>query len=123
MENYGVDTLSVEELSAFIRYHFVRGEKIYTDNKKSWRDYETLRVDESSTVYNTYYSTLNIRPGRDVIEILDKDGNPYVTIPESPGKTNIPICYDKDKSAESTSSTDLIITAVAHEIDTVLVKQ
>ncbi len=123
MENYGVDSLSIEDLTAFIRFHFVKGEKIFTDNKKAWKDYETLRVDESSTTFNTYYSTLNIRPGRDVIDILDEDGNPYVTIHETSGKNNIPIFYDTDKSPDSNSETDMIITAVAHEIDTVLIKQ
>ncbi len=121
LTNYGADTLSVEELKAFLRYHFVRGERIYTDNKKLWGEYETMRRDESSTAYNTYYSTLNIRPGRDVIEILDEEGEIYTSVNEGSGANKF-IYYDTDKSPESTSSGDLIITAVLHEIDTVLVK-
>jgi uncharacterized surface protein with fasciclin (FAS1) repeats len=121
LDNYGLDTLSTGDLEKLLRYHFVRGELIFTDGKKPWQDYETLRIDESSTPYSTYYSTIDIKPGPDIIEILDAGGTPYITIPEVPGKTNILVVTDTDE--ESPSEMDYITTALIHEIDTVLVKQ
>ena len=121
LADYRADTLPKEELAAFLRYHFIKGEKIFTDNKKPAKQYETLRKDESSTQYTTYFSTINIRPGPDVIDILDKNGNLYISIPEKEGKTNIMIAYDLDP--ESDDETDFIITGVVHQIDTVLIKQ
>lgn len=108
---YRADTLTRDELSDFLLYHFVNNRMIFTDNKGGWYDYETLREDETSTPFTTRYSTVNIRPGRDLIEILDSTENPYVSIPEAEGTTNIMISYYD------------WITSVAHEIDTVLIKQ
>jgi len=107
----------------FLKYHFVKGEKIFTDGKKPWADYETLRIDESTTQYSTYYSTLNIKPGPDKIEILDADGNPYVTILEGPGMTNIMVATDSDPNPSSTSDLDYTTTSVIHRINNVLIKQ
>lgn len=121
LNSYGVDTMTKAELIKFLKYHFVRGERIFTDGKKPWKDYETLRVDETSTNFQTIYSMLNIRPSPDLIEILDAGGNPYVSVIDSPGKSNIMIVTDTDD--ESTSETDFITTAVIHVIDGVLVKQ
>ena len=56
-----------------------------------------------------------------LIEILDDGGDPYVTIHEAAGTTNILVATDTAK--KSSSDTDFITTAVLHEIDTVLIKQ
>ena len=121
--NYQVDTLTVEELAEFLKYHFVKGEKIFTDGKKPWADYETLRKDETSTQYSIYYSTLNIRPGPDIIEILDADGNPYVTVYEQSDITNILVATDSDPNPSSVSDLDYTTTSVIHRINNVLIKQ
>jgi hypothetical protein len=121
LTSYGAADLPLSELEAFLRYHFVKGHIIFTDGNKPWQDYETMRKDETSTEFNTRYSTLDIRPGYDMIEILDSDGVAYVTIPEEAGKTNKIIAMDTDN--ESFSIYDYISTGVAHEIDTVLIKQ
>ena len=121
LENYGADMLPKAELEKFLRYHFIRGERIFTDGKKQWKEYETLRLDETSSDFSTVYSTVNIRPSPDLIEILDASGNPYVSVAESPNSTNIMIVTDTDD--ESESETDFITTVVIHEIDEVLVKQ
>jgi len=118
LADFQADTLSSEDLASLLRYHFVRGEKIFTDNKKSWNDYETLRKDEFSTQVTTYYSTLNIRPGPDVIEILDSNNNLYVSVAEAEGTTNVMIAYDTDEL--STDDTDFIITTIVHGINKVL---
>jgi uncharacterized surface protein with fasciclin (FAS1) repeats len=118
--DYGADDLTTDELSSLIKYHFVKGEKIFTDGKQSSGFYETLRVDESSTQFSTRYSKLNIRTGIDIIEILDKNGNPYVTVHEDENATNLFIATDTDNI--STSLMDYITTGVIHEIDQVLIK-
>ena len=117
-QNFGADTLSEEDLKELLLYHFVKGEKIFTDNKMPWSNYETLRVDESSSQYSKNYSNIHIRPGSDVIDILDGNGDLYLSIPESAAKTNIMIAYDTD--SQSDDDTDFIITTVVHEIDKIL---
>lgn len=116
----GADNLSIDALKQFIKYHFVKGELIFTDGRKSSGLYETLRIDETSTQFSTRYSSLNIKTGIDKIEILDAGGLPYVTILEAGAKTNIFIATDTDKI--SVSPMDYITTGVIHEIDNVLVK-
>lgn len=118
LSDYQVDTLAVKELEKLLRFHFVRGDKIFTDNKKSSQAYETLRKDESSSKFSTVYSNLKIRPGPDVIDILDANDNLYLSIVESAEKTNIMVAYDTDD--ESSDDTDFITSSVIHEIDKVL---
>ncbi len=121
LNGYGADTLDVDDLAKFLKYHFVRGTRIFTDGREPWMHYETLRVDESSTTFSTYYSTLNIKPSPDMIEILDSGGIPYITINEEAGTTNIMVATDTDRDV--VSDTDFITTAVIHRIDGVLIKQ
>ncbi|MCK4745439.1 MAG: fasciclin domain-containing protein, partial [Bacteroidales bacterium] len=109
LTDYQVDTLSKTDLADFLLYHFIQDNLIFTDNKSYAGDYYTLRTDETS--FPTDYSTLNIRPGPDIIEILDTLGNPYVSIPEAVDITNIMV------------STYSQTTAVIHEINEVLIKQ
>jgi len=116
----GLDTLPVNELEKLLKYHFVRGDMIFTDGEKLEGDYTTKRIDESSTRYSLVYNTLRIRPGADIIEIIDKEGNTYVEIPEVENETNIMIRYDADK--DSNSKWDFITTHVVHNIDKVLLK-
>ncbi|MGW8313964.1 MAG: fasciclin domain-containing protein [Bacteroidales bacterium] len=97
--SYGADTLSTEALAGFLKYHFLQGAIIFTDNKQPSGSYMT-----------TAGSGLNIRTGPDLIEILDQTGNPYVIIPEQEETTNIMV-------TERSS-----ITSVVHEIDQVLLR-
>jgi uncharacterized surface protein with fasciclin (FAS1) repeats len=98
LNNFQVDTLSNEELKKFLKYHFLKGKMIFTDNK------------QFSDVYNTESNvTLNIRTGPDIIEILDINGNPYLSLPEKEGSTNIMVTQGSK------------VTSVIHEIDKVLV--
>lgn len=121
LANYNTDSLSKVELQNFIKYHFVRGARIWTDGSSPDGSYETLREDESSTQFLTKYSTLNIETSADKIRILDKEGNLYTEINENESTTNKMIAFDTD--LVSSSKYDYIITGVLHEIDTVLVKQ
>jgi hypothetical protein len=120
LEDYQVDTLSKPELRKFIKYHFVRGDLIFTDGSKPAGKYTTSRQDESSAEYMTKYSQLNIRPKPDVIEILDKNGQVYLEIPQQEGETNQMVTYDTNEG--STSKWDYITTGVIHNIDKVLIK-
>lgn len=118
---HGADTLKGDDLVDFLKYHFVKGIRIFTDNKIAPGAYETLRVDESSDIYNTIFSTLHIQPGPDLIEILNSSGSVYVSIPEQVNRTNIMV--GTDTNPRSDDKTDYITTIVIHEIDQVLTKQ
>jgi uncharacterized surface protein with fasciclin (FAS1) repeats len=120
LSDYNVDTLSVDELRDFLMYHFVKGELIFTDGKKPGKNYPTTLLDESSTTYNAIFSSLNIRPRPNTIEILDKNGDVYLDIHENGELTNKFIAYQYNKSSTTPSSWDYIITGVVHEIDKVL---
>ena len=121
LADYRADTLSVEDLKNFLTYHFLKGELIFTDGNQPGGNYPTCRVDESSSSTTiTKQSTLNIDTKPDVIDILDKDNNVYLSIHQEEGKTNRIIVYDTDK--QSDSQWDYITTAVVHEIDKVLIK-
>ena len=100
LNNYQVDTLDNYELSEFIKYHFIRGEMIFTDNKQPSGTYNTING-----------ANLNIKTGPDIIEILDDTGNPYVSIPEQEYVTNVMV------TERST------VSSVVHEIDKVLIQQ
>jgi len=115
------DSLSKEELQQFVKYHFIRGTRIWTDGSSRGGSYETLRVDESSTQFQTKYSTLNIETASDVIRILDSNGELFVEINEQEGATNKMIATDLDE--DSDSRYDFVISGVIHEIDSVLIKQ
>ncbi len=115
------DSLSQSELQDIVKYHFVRGTKIWTDGSSPDGYYETLRVDETSTQFTTKYSTIHIETGSDLIRILDKDGALFTEIHEQDGATNVMVATDMDE--ESGSLYDFAITGVMHEIDSVLIKQ
>ena len=120
LKEYGVESMNIEELKQLLKYHFVKGNKIFTDDKKPAGNYSTLRIDESSTQLFTRFSQMNIDPGMDEIKILDLEGNLIGIILETEGKTNIMISSDTDP--ESNSIYDNITTSVLHEIDFVIHK-
>lgn len=120
LEDYRVDTLTIDELRDFLKFHFVRGDLIFTDGKKPSGYYSTILPDESSTTYNTIYSSLNIRPRPNTIEILDKNGDVYLSIHENGEFTNKFISYEYNKDPSSVSVFDYIVIGVVHEIDKVL---
>jgi len=76
-----------------------------------------MRIDEKSTTYSTVFTEIYINPGYDVIMIPDKTGSDYITINES-SETNI--MTGRSLSETATTFPEVIITAVIHEIDSVL---
>lgn len=101
LAKYQVDTLSKTELTDFLLYHFVEGDLIFTDNKKPPGEYRTLLMGKR----------LNIRPGPDIIEILDSTGTPYISVTEAEHVSNIMVTTNSE------------VTAVIHNINAVLIDQ
>lgn len=120
LTSYGADTLALDELRSLLKYHFIKGELIFTDGRKPAKDYVTLREDESSTQYNTVFSKISLNPQPDVISIPDKNGNAYLEISNEKGRTNRTVWYDNNQDTDS--EWDFITTGVIHIIDKVLVK-
>jgi uncharacterized surface protein with fasciclin (FAS1) repeats len=112
--DYGLDTLNKSELADLLKYHFIENALIFTDGESSSRVYLTVLEDrEQSDEYITKFTSINIRPKPDVIEILDKNGEVYVSIPEDEDKTNQIISYNSSFYGLQTG-------AVLHTIDKVL---
>ena len=121
IERNNLDELSDEELAKLIKYHFIKDELIFTDGKVLPGSFPTTRLDESSTVYSNIFSTVDIDPGYDEINILDKNGELYYKVEEGgTNLTNMLVKTDTDKS--SSSKWDFITTGVIHVIDTVFIK-
>ena len=120
LASLNTDTLTQQELQSLIKYHFVRGSRIWTDGSNQGGDYETLRLDESSTQFINKYSTLNIQTVPDLIRLYDTNGNLIVEIPEMEGVTNIMVAT---RIRDAPSPWDSSISGVIHEIDTILIKQ
>ncbi len=107
-----------EELQDVLKLHFVQGSLIFTDGKLEPGYYETTRVDEKSTEFTKVFSKIHIRPGIDIIEVMDKSGAVYVDAVESE-LTNIMTGRNEGTGQEVFSN--FVITGVLHEISRVLV--
>ena len=108
------DVMSMKELQNFILFHFVQGDIIFTDGHRQEGYYETARIDETSTVFNTVNTKVRIIPGIDKITIPTKDGNNYFVINESM-KSNIII----GRTASTTGTEafpNVVSTGAVHEI-------
>jgi hypothetical protein len=81
------DVMSTSQLRNFLLTHFIQGDIIFTDGKRPAGYYETARIDETSTQYNTVYSQIRLIPGIDKITIPAKEGGNYLVVNESQ-KTN-----------------------------------
>lgn len=122
IERNRLDTIPKEKLANLIKYHFVKDELIFTDGNALPMRYATTRPDESSTIYNSIFSTVDIVPGFDEIDILNRNGEIYIKISEGgTNTTNMLVKTDTDKN--STSKWDFITTGVIHEVDTFFVKE
>ena len=116
LDAFQADTLSGEALKAFLQFHFIRNEMIFTDGRKPDGLYHTLRRKEQGS--SDSYFQLNLSPGIDEIGILKGNGELYYRIEETPGVSNIICTRQNDTpSNEVTYQTE----AVVHNIDTVLV--
>lgn len=118
INSFNYDTLAQDALQELIKTHFVRGDLIFTDGKKPSMEYETLSVDETSTEFNTVYTTLDIRPSIDLISLHDKAGNVIVKITENDSTTNQMATLNISPASDVEN---YITNAVVHAIDTLLI--
>lgn len=89
LDSSGINDLPVAQLKNTLLLHFVQGDMIFTDGKKSAGYYETARIDEKSTAFTTVYTKMYVKPGIDVIGIQRKDGSNYVEVVENGTTTNL----------------------------------
>ena len=118
IENEGLNTLPVDELKKLLQFHFVQGDIIFTDGRKSSGYFKTARIDEQSTEFSKYFTNIYINPGIDVINIPDKDGASYVEIIEEKGRTNLLTGVLLGEGGEVFPV--MFNNGVVHEIDKVL---
>jgi uncharacterized surface protein with fasciclin (FAS1) repeats len=124
MNEAGLNSLPVNELKNVLLLHFVQGEIIFTDGNKPAKLRETMRVDEKSTQFTTYYTKLDIVPDIDKIRIKDKNGLDYAEVNESE-MTNILInsLADLENSDVEEVYPNIVTTAVIHEVNKVLTSE
>jgi uncharacterized surface protein with fasciclin (FAS1) repeats len=116
-----LNSLPVNELRETLLLHFVQGEIVFTDGNKPAKLYETMRIDEKSTPFSTFYTKLNIEPDIDKIRIKDKSGLDYAEVNESE-LTNIliSILVDQGNSDIEEVFPNMVTTAVIHEVNKIL---
>jgi uncharacterized surface protein with fasciclin (FAS1) repeats len=116
----GLNSLPVNELRQILLLHFVQGEIIFTDGNKPAKLYETMRIDEKSTQFSTFYTHLNIVPDIDKIWIKDKNGLDYAEVNES-AMTNILSSITVTQGASNVEEVfpNIVTTAVVHEVNKV----
>ena len=118
LDDADVDNLPVEELKSLLLLHFIKGEIIFTDGSADEGNYETCRIDDSSTEFTTNYTRIHVVPGIDNIEIQDNLGNEYVKVVENDASTNILTAVHLGKG--DSAFPVMFNNAVIHSIDKVL---
>jgi len=114
----GADTLPIPELQQLLMLHFVQGELIFTDGSTAPGYYETTRIDESSTQYNTVFTPIYIDPAMDLIHIKREDGGVYLSVEEAGSRTNRMAGRNLGEGTEVFPN--VVVNAVVHECDQVL---
>lgn len=89
IDEAGLNNLPVDQLKNILLFHFVQGNMIFTDGKKSEGYYETARIDEKSTEFTTIFTSIYLKPGIDEIIIPAINGGSYSEIFENEESTNI----------------------------------
>lgn len=118
LNTINTDVLSTSQLRNFLLTHFIQGDIIFTDGKRPAGYYETARIDETSTPFNTVYSQIRLIPGIDKITIPAKEGGNYLIVNESP-KTN-QITGRSVSTTGTEAFANIVSTGVVHEIKGVL---
>jgi uncharacterized surface protein with fasciclin (FAS1) repeats len=114
---YNTQGMSVEELRRLVLLHFVPGHILFTDGNKPAGYYETARISEASSQFATFYTSMNIKTGIDVLRIMAKDGSVYAEAHESP-VTNIILGRTLGTGTETIRN--ILSNGVIHEINKVL---
>ena len=116
-----LNSVPVEELGQILKLHFVQGTLIFTDGKKAPGYYETMRIDERSTQYTTFYTKIYINPEADNIQIISNDNSVYATAVESENTNIIGSFVELPEGDAEEVFPNRLDNAVIHEIDKVLV--
>jgi uncharacterized surface protein with fasciclin (FAS1) repeats len=118
----GADNLTGGDLRNFILMHFIQGDVIFTDGNKPSGYYQTLRIDERSTAFNTVNTWVYVNPGIDVIDFRDRNGNNYLTVNESDA-TNITTSRTIVEGTTPPIFPNVVNQAVIHEINKAFVAE
>jgi uncharacterized surface protein with fasciclin (FAS1) repeats len=116
--DYQADTLSIADLKNFLLMHFVQGDIIFTDGKKSEGYYETARPADGSTDINKNFTNIYIQPGIDIISFKDKTAGNYLEVNESISTNQM---AGRNLGTGQETFPSVITTAVVHQIEKVLV--
>jgi uncharacterized surface protein with fasciclin (FAS1) repeats len=117
LASYNTSVLTLEELQKFLMMHFIQGDLIFTDGKRSPGYYETTRVDEKSTQYTKIFTRIYINPVIDAIEFPHIGGGTYLSVPES-SVTNITAARMLSEGTETYPT--IVTNGVIHQIESVL---
>lgn len=119
------ENIPLDSLEKILRYHFIKGELIFTDGVKPSGFYETMKIDEEkSGEFTRVYTKIKLETGPDFIKVLDSELNPELIIEESGNKTNR-MAFLRLFTLEQTSEFleyDYRTTGVIHEIEKVLTR-
>ena len=121
IDEANLNAVPVAQLKNILQLHFVQGEMVFTDGKKTAKQYETTRVDEKSTPFSTVFTRIYLEPGLDQIKVKDKNNMDYALVEES-DKTNIlaSIILETVGGEMEEVFPNIINTAVIHQINRVL---
>ena len=112
LNKYNTDTLTTEELSNFLKNHFVPNHLIFTDGSVPSGDYPTMNVSEG------VHLKLTCNP--DLITIRDKNGFEIEMVEAEDENANV-ISTTRIGSSSDNSEWNFISTGLVHSIDTVFI--
>ncbi|GAP69818.1 protein containing fasciclin domain [Bacteroidales bacterium 6E] len=114
LEGFDTSGMTQDDLKRFVMMHFVPGHIIFTDGKKAAGYYGTSRISETSSQYSSTFTQIRIRPGIDVIEFIDKNGDVFATVNES-ARSNIIVSRNIGVGTETIKN--ILAYGVIHELD------
>lgn len=120
IEAANLNSLPAAELGQVLKLHFIQGALIFTDGKITPGYYETMRIDERSTQYTTYYTRIYVNPGIDNIQIINNENSVYATVTESEKTNIIGSAVEEPEGDADEIFPNTLDNAVIHEIDNVL---
>lgn len=118
LNDFDANMYTKEELAQIVKLHFVQGAIVFTDGNKASGYYETMRKDEKSTNYSTFFTKLYLNNTTDFIGIRDNGGTHFTSVIESE-KNNILAGSSVDEETAGVYRS-IFNNAVIHEIDRLL---
>ncbi|HKK61892.1 MAG TPA: fasciclin domain-containing protein [Bacteroidales bacterium] len=115
-----LQSVPVDELAQTLKLHFLQGDLIFTDGKKTPGIYETMRIHESSTQFTTVFTKIQVQPGVDKIEIIDNSDALFASVNESENTNIIGSIVTIESEDIEEIYPNTVDNAVIHKIDKVL---